>query len=785
MIPKRLIIHNFGSHIHTDYTFNNDESLIGIVGRWSNSINKSNGSGKSTFVDAILYALFNKSRVSGSSDNVSELIREGQNEMYVNYTFSYNNQLIDILKESKISKSNKIKNRFVVTVNGDKKSETPNEGKLILSEIFNVDYEIFIATSFFMQGKADNFLNATSSEKLEYLRKIDKLEIFETAKKLVNKDLKDKNTQFTELQGKSKYIDEEIATINENEINNKILNYKQELNTLQLQLEDLNKKQLEYTNSLVLLDKKQNLEKLIQQRKNELLKQVGIITSSENKIENLQKENDELKSLYPVEIDRYNNKEYEEHKDYLNEIKNKILIAENEVLNYNNFVLAKKDEYELLINKKISIIGKDYKPDISIDTEIDKIIDLENELKKKYLVYEANKYKIDILDKKILDIKNTDTCFNCGAKISEEKKNKQILELQNEKQDILKYEKYGTQIKEIQESLKNFLNIKSFNNAYYEVVELQSKIADLPICKYNKEYIDSLQREKDLVESRFKDLSVLKQKYDNYCISKDKIDDNLLTIKFIKEKIEIAIEQQKKINEDLDRERKEIDLIVIGDFKDMTNDIKKMELTKNNMQQEITKLESILTRKHTLESQIASILQERQKIHQDIEILNTILGGFDKNGIPFMIAQNTLQFVENFANSILNEINSNMEVEFLIEKETKTGNVNEVVEIIIKMDGIKRNYNTFSGGEKALINFAIRMGISTYLTNKNNSSIEMVILDEVFAALDDENRYKIFAMLNSLKNRFNKILAISHTKLKDIFPSIIEFIRDEEGTRIN
>ena len=100
------------------------------------------------------------------------------------------------------------------------------------------------------------------------------------------------------------------------------------------------------------------------------------------------------------------------------------------------------------------------------------------------------------------------------------------------------------------------------------------------------------------------------------------------------------------------------------------------------------------------------------------------------------------------------------------------------------MDNNVRKYELFSGGEKTLINFSIRLGISIYLSSNSQNSINTVILDEVFASLDEDNKGKIYSILNTLKARFDKILVISHTDMQSIFPHIIEFERDYEGTRI-
>lgn len=692
MKPYRLILSNFGSHIHSDIRFEEDESLIGVIGRWANSMKKSNGSGKSTFVDAILYALYNKSRVSGSSDNITELIREGQTSMSVMYEFGYNNQKISIEKEASISSSGKLKNKFRVWVNGEKKSETPNEGKEALQQVYDIEYEVFLSTAFFAQGKADEFINATSSEKQEYLRKIDKeVAVFEKAKILVAVDIKEKTNFVFEMAGKIAYLEEEDKKLNLVELNKEKEVGLASLVQVDRELTSLEEKQRVHLLNKANSDRRMSLLNVIGDSKNRVWNYNSKLQNLDDDIKNKVDSIKNLKKEMNPEIESFNMDEYKKLEEDYHKSEKDFLKAKSEVENYEIYVIP----------------------------------------------------EVESLKRKIEQIGSTSLCMYCGNKLKEEYKSKQIKEAEAklvELEDVAFYASTKENLQAIQtvvDNLRNkMLGQKAFVNDYTKyhtnksVIESMNETLQrfwLDRKDITKE-VDSIEEEIKKYDAEFGQISVDSEAEDQ------------------SEAILLTKDKQSAINEELLKITGKIDSKA-----GLKENINKLELQKDGLTTEISKL-------------------------------NKIEEGFGKNGIPYLITQNTLQVIEDHANNILQEIGTGMEVEFTTQKETKKGSINDEINLIIKMGGVERNYKTYSGGEKTLINFAVRMGISIYLTNKNQNSIEMVILDEVFSSLDEENRHKIFGMLNILKSRFNKIIAISHTSIKDIFPSLIEFERNEEGT---
>jgi len=81
----------------------------------------------------------------------------------------------------------------------------------------------------------------------------------------------------------------------------------------------------------------------------------------------------------------------------------------------------------------------------------------------------------------------------------------------------------------------------------------------------------------------------------------------------------------------------------------------------------------------------------------------------------------------------------------------------------------------FSGGEKDLANLCLRLAISEALTEAAGLNRSFVILDEVFGSQDEDRKELIIRGLTNLKHRFPQILLITHiADIKDRVETLIE-----------
>jgi exonuclease SbcC len=138
---------------------------------------------------------------------------------------------------------------------------------------------------------------------------------------------------------------------------------------------------------------------------------------------------------------------------------------------------------------------------------------------------------------------------------------------------------------------------------------------------------------------------------------------------------------------------------------------------------------------------------------------------FHKDGIPTAFLREIVPEIEQEASKILRGLsNGRMDISFAFGRKTKTGKVTE--ELIVEAIDQGRNHpvSRYSGGERMRINLALRLGVSEVVAKRSGykGKIETLVVDEGFGALDEDGRKATVEILQALRERFKKILVISH-----------------------
>ena len=201
----------------------------------------------------------------------------------------------------------------------------------------------------------------------------------------------------------------------------------------------------------------------------------------------------------------------------------------------------------------------------------------------------------------------------------------------------------------------------------------------------------------------------------------------------------------------------------------------KEELVKEN-----ATLEKTISDFEKQQDQILKIKKEIKRSRKSLNIYTTLKNIFNKNGIVADIIQNSIEEIQDTTNQILTDINGGeMTVIFDMTKEVKSDKIlRDTLDIKIETEAGKRNYESFSGGEKTIINFSIRLALSKMISKMNGVNFGFIVLDEVFGALDDYNRNKMSRVINYLKSDFNQIFLISHDEMKERFKNYIRIVKN-------
>lgn len=99
--------------------------------------------------------------------------------------------------------------------------------------------------------------------------------------------------------------------------------------------------------------------------------------------------------------------------------------------------------------------------------------------------------------------------------------------------------------------------------------------------------------------------------------------------------------------------------------------------------------------------------------------------------------------------------------------------IDEKYQVIVKDQ--EEDKPVISGGEEDVVNLCLRLAISQMITERTGQSFSLLILDEVFASLDQNRRDNVLQLLYRLEAQFEQVLIITH--LEDIKDSLNQTIR--------
>lgn len=245
--------------------------------------------------------------------------------------------------------------------------------------------------------------------------------------------------------------------------------------------------------------------------------------------------------------------------------------------------------------------------------------------------------------------------------------------------------------------------------------------------------------------------------------------------KYIQELMEL-IRQLEAATGDIESIKKKIYVLEM-DRKKLLDDIRKLQSKKGALDERLKQIE---TAKEEMKEKKESIAD----LNREIELYKTLIEIYGKRGIQAAIIENAIPELQDETNRILAKItDGRLTVEFLTQRDTKSGSTVETLDIKIS-DGLDtRKYETYSGGEEFRINFAIRIALSKTLARRAGATVRMLVLDEGFGTLDEKGRERLAQVINAISDEFEKIIVITHIQdLKDYFSNQIEVYMTPNGS---
>lgn len=747
-------------------SFLNFESLHGIVG-----IVGPNFSGKSNFLDAILFALFDKS----SRGDRTDLLTYGEDQFNLKIRFQIGSYIytihrygkanttktgpkvkIDVTFTRQRTQPNRQNDTSIETLTGENRLQT---NKRI--QEFIGSYDDFLLTSMKLQeGGLGNLIYLSNAQRKEKLVELLKLDILDQYYQRANTDLRDKKKEL-DLHSK------ELATFPK-ELNQ---DHEHVMDILTHTLKDHKITNLELENTQTQL---QHLNKLLEPVDEELaaqpLEQVDEVNTDdirkyESQLETMKIKLTELKDQLKPLFYEMTSKELKENI----EIYQHTLDEEQE-----NLTDLQADEKtlqeelnQLLLNRKEYL--EELKDWDSVNEEFHHLQTIIQQT-------EAN-------SDKLLNLQYDPNCNYCMNNV------------------------FVKDAKELQKQLKSnknqLQNVEVYRN---ELLTLKEELEELE--KDIDQTREKLQTTRDQIHKLEKEIDQWQQELKELKADQDNIDHNQALNKQIKthqNQIQEMEATKKDLWEQLDKYQRS-QKIKFEREKQAKNEIhlnkiQRLTSTKATLQARYLDLDSqksdLLKEEQRLSDQVNRqfTLQEKTKnLREEIQNLTIYQSALGKDGIPKFLLERYLPEFERVVNLVMNDlVNFHIKMEvgekkwnlFVVypDKTTNNSTTTTTNSTITNSTTKQLNIDLCSGYEKFIVSIAIKCALH-HLSQSSKS--RCMIIDEGFGSLDQDHLGEIGKALNYLRSKFDYILLITHVEqIKEELDIQIPIHKTGSHSRIN
>lgn len=187
---------------------------------------------------------------------------------------------------------------------------------------------------------------------------------------------------------------------------------------------------------------------------------------------------------------------------------------------------------------------------------------------------------------------------------------------------------------------------------------------------------------------------------------------------------------------------------------------------------QLARLEERRKRLDDVAAELAAAVIRRDKLVADLTVRTAMERACGANGIPALILETVaIPQVEAEASRLLRVLGGPATgVELRTQRETKTGGIADTLDIILTTETGEAAYESFSGGERARIAFALRLALAQLLSGRKGADTGLLVLDEV-EGLDAQGIAALVTVLEELQRTVPRIILVSHqAELRDAFP---------------
>jgi DNA repair exonuclease SbcCD ATPase subunit len=444
------------------------------------------------------------------------------------------------------------------------------------------------------------------------------------------------------------------------------------------------------------------------------------------------------------------------------QLKDDITTHENSIQDLNNQITESKTE--LLVNEDSLTKGKTYRDDMlrKKHTNIDKEISLLNPTKTQEEINEIEFEKKGYISK-IKELKVVEP-----SEYYHEDKHDEVKEQYNVVyKEVVQIDTEIASINKLKSSVEGGIKCEHCGIELMNAAITNAKIAELDGLIVQKNTKTTLMTDLSNKEQSFVQLKKEFDEYEKNKLVKEKYEISVescdLKITSLKDKLKRWEEIQDKIaeNQKIDAQLIKADLRL--------EELEREKMRINNL---ITNNESAISSyKEKIENNRGMIVRIKEEEEKE-KIYKIYLEAYGKNGVSKMIMKTMMPIINS-------ELQRLMEDSSYFKLEIRINDKNEVEFIMIDNGtGIEKLMTSGSGYEKTIASLALRSVMTKICTLPKPN---LVVMDEVFGKISNENLEMVSEFFIKLKDYFEKIFVISHNPLINNWADNIVKIRKEEN----
>lgn len=826
MYPAKLYLKNFLSYGEqgTEIDFTGYKILL-LIGK--------NGAGKSSILDAILWALWGKTRSGGDND----IMHSGSSDMEVRLDFVVRDAIYRVVrKRSKKGKS------FVSVLELQSLTEpitvltdaTIVQTQTRLDELVGVDYELLVNSAFLRQGQSQEFTQKSPAKRKQLLATLLGLEKYADYHEIAKKNLRLNETELNQ-------IDRDISSANQT-----LIQYEQEIaqqkaslteqdqTTLETQMADseeaLRKLQVrsqlvaEWDQQLVTAKQKQLIH---QNRINELknsstgLEQELLTLKSEiaeaphtidqASLEKAEIEFNEAQSVfqkhqdiaYRIQTLKQQTKKYTiDSNQQREQLQNKLRQITDSTDSSANQELLDASKVEL--NQKQQLLLQLAQTIAKLEQQMQSIVDQGNQINKR-------KDAVTTMD---------DECPLCEQHIDQNHKHTILDKYTKEREALLvTYQEHK------QTHDQAIIQRNTTEQVINELTKaIQAQQNSLQAFEVKKTQQDSLKQQLEALQQQQQAQSTLLQtELTNFIQQQSHLGFDARAWETIKakraEQQQAHIQAQKyqdtrlKISELQQNYKFQQSSLAETEaqLEEVTMQIKTLEAQKpqpgdaasiielqqtlvslKKQHQYLLQLQVLITHREKEQSQLlaklAELTSQKTELSQQHSALELLVEALGNKGIPQMLIEESIPRLEHYANEVLSHLSDHtMSIRLSLTRPSKTDRDAQIetLDILIGDSVGTRAYELFSGGEAFRIDIAVRIGLTKLLTEHTHGSVDFLVIDEGFGSQDDAGCDNIVQIIHQLEQYFHLMLIITHVdQLKETFPDRLVIKKGPHGSEV-